>query len=134
MKAIKTGLIKMVSIIAILGMVLVGLPGERLATAAGNPVPVQYYYVPFPEPQLLLGLQAIEFGGSGSAPTDPMTSYISIAAIAEGRLSTSTSGRTATTQTSPIQATCTAWQTLAGLKSGATATHPTARRQGSGAT
>ena len=54
--------------------------------AQTNPVPVQCFYVPFPEDQLLQGLQAIEFGGPGNAPADPVTTYISIAAIADGTI------------------------------------------------
>ncbi len=45
--------------------------------------PVQYFYVPFPEGQLLQGLQAIESGGAAHAPVSPITSDISIAAVAD---------------------------------------------------
>ncbi|MBY0280140.1 hypothetical protein K2Z84_32810 [Candidatus Binatia bacterium] len=51
---------------------------------AANPTPVQLFYVPFPEDQLLQGLQAIESGGSGSTPTNPVTTYVSIAVVADG--------------------------------------------------
>src|SRR5262245_28797372 len=53
---------------------------------AANPTPVQLFYVPFPEDQLLQGLQAIEAGGSGTAPTNPVTSLVSIAAAADGTI------------------------------------------------
>ncbi|MCX6028636.1 MAG: hypothetical protein NT169_04945 [Chloroflexi bacterium] len=56
------------------------------APAAANPAPVQLFYVPFPEDQLLTGLQAIESGGSGNAPTDPVQTYISIAAVANNTI------------------------------------------------
>ncbi len=65
----------------IFALVLVTL-GQTNPAAAANPTPVQYFYVPFPEDQLLAGLQAIELGGSESAPVDPVQTYISIAAIA----------------------------------------------------
>src|SRR5690606_33681493 len=39
-----------------------------------------------PEDQLLQGLQAIENGGPSNAPTNPMTTYISIAAVANGTI------------------------------------------------
>lgn len=50
---------------------------------AANPPPVQTFYVPFPEDQLLLGLRGIT---GTSTPTNPMTSYISIAAVADGTI------------------------------------------------
>ncbi|HRL78145.1 MAG TPA: hypothetical protein PK440_18510, partial [Candidatus Accumulibacter phosphatis] len=48
-------------------------------TDSVNPVPVQLFYVPFPEDQLLQGL--LTLSGS-SSPTNPMQTYISIAASA----------------------------------------------------
>jgi uncharacterized repeat protein (TIGR01451 family) len=65
------------------GLVLAGLTTQALAA---NPAPVQTFYVPFPESQLLTGLQAIESGGSGAAPVNPMTTYISISAAAAGTI------------------------------------------------
>jgi len=59
--------------------------GARPVSAA-NPVPSQYFYVPFPEDQLLAGLQAIESGGSGSTPANPVTVYISIAPLANNTI------------------------------------------------
>ena len=56
-------------------------PVAMAAGTAGDP-PVQFFYVPFPEAQLLLGLQTIASGGSGATPADPMQTYISIAAVA----------------------------------------------------
>src|SRR5689334_23017446 len=53
---------------------------------AANPTPVQLFYVPFPEDQLLQGLQAIESGGPSAAPTNPVTTYVSIAVVANGTL------------------------------------------------
>jgi hypothetical protein len=53
---------------------------------AANPAPVQLFYMPFPEDQLLTGLQAIESGGSGNTPVSPVTTYISIAAVANGTI------------------------------------------------
>lgn len=60
--------------------------GAQLPASAANPPPVQLFYLPFPEDQLLQGLQAIEFSGSGVVPTDPVWVYISIAAIANNTL------------------------------------------------
>ncbi|MCW5558496.1 MAG: DUF11 domain-containing protein, partial [Verrucomicrobiae bacterium] len=54
--------------------------------SAANPVPAQFFYVPFPEDQLLAGLQAIESGGSGSTPVNPVTVYISIASLANNTI------------------------------------------------
>ncbi|MBO3704992.1 MAG: DUF11 domain-containing protein, partial [Candidatus Accumulibacter sp.] len=54
--------------------------GESATTAftdSANPAPVQLFYVPFPEDQLLAGLQAIT---GDTAPTNPMQTYVSIAA------------------------------------------------------
>jgi uncharacterized repeat protein (TIGR01451 family) len=51
---------------------------------AANPTPVQLFYVPFPEDQLLQALQAIESGGPSAAPSNPVTTYISIAVVANG--------------------------------------------------
>ena len=72
----------------LMAMVLMSvlLAGAQLPASAANPPPVQLFYVPFPEDQLLLGLQAIEFGGPGIVPTDPVWVYISIAAIANNTL------------------------------------------------
>lgn len=64
---------------------LLTLLGASTALAA-NPTPVQLFYVPFPEGQLLQGLQAIESGGSGNTPTSPITTYVSIAAVANGTI------------------------------------------------
>jgi uncharacterized repeat protein (TIGR01451 family) len=53
------------------------------ATArAANPTPAQLFYVPFPEDQLLQGLQAI----NSDDPENPVTSYVSIAAVANGTI------------------------------------------------
>jgi hypothetical protein len=61
------------------------LVGSGMAVAA-NPTPAQLFYVPFPEGQLLQGLQAIELGGPSAAPTDPVTTLISLAAVADGTI------------------------------------------------
>ncbi|WP_321418390.1 SdrD B-like domain-containing protein [uncultured Methanomethylovorans sp.] len=55
-------------------------------SAAGYPVPVQFFYVPIPEDQHLLALKTIESGGSGTDPGEPMQSYISISAIADNTI------------------------------------------------
>ncbi len=49
---------------------------------AANPTPVQLFYVPFPEDQLLQGLQGI----NASDPISPVTTYISIAAVASNTI------------------------------------------------
>lgn len=46
-----------------------------------NPVPVQFFYVPLPENQILQALQTINTNGTAS--TNPVQTYISIAAIAD---------------------------------------------------
>ncbi|WP_287463411.1 hypothetical protein, partial [Accumulibacter sp.] len=46
-------------------------------TDSANPAPVQLFYVPFPEDQLLAGLQSIS---GNTTPTNPMQTYVSIAA------------------------------------------------------
>ena len=51
-----------------------------------NPTPVQLFYVPFPENQLLASLQTIESGGPSVAPSNPMQTYISISAIANNTI------------------------------------------------
>src|SRR5258705_5001089 len=53
---------------------------------AVNPAPVQVFYMPFPEDQLLTGLQAIESGGPSAAPTNPVTTYISLAAVSSNTI------------------------------------------------
>ena len=55
-------------------------------TLAANSVPVQFFYVPFPENQLLQGLQAIESGSVAANPVSPVTTYISLAAIAHNTI------------------------------------------------
>ena len=65
-----------------------GAVAAVLLTAAGalaqNPPPVQYYYLPFPEDQVLTALQAIAVNNTQSqyTPKDPIQSYISLAVFA----------------------------------------------------
>ena len=47
---------------------------------------MQLFYVPSPEDQLLQRLQAIESGGPSTAPSSPITDFISIAAVADGTI------------------------------------------------
>jgi uncharacterized repeat protein (TIGR01451 family) len=54
--------------------------------AGPNPPPVQLYYVPEPEDQLLQALQSIETGGPSTAPSSPVTNYISIAISGSGTI------------------------------------------------
>jgi uncharacterized repeat protein (TIGR01451 family) len=54
--------------------------------AGPNPPPVQLYYVPEPEDQLLQALQSIENGGPSTAPSSPVTNYISIAISGSGTI------------------------------------------------
>jgi hypothetical protein len=58
------------------------LLGGGVALAV-NPTPVQLFYVPFPEDQLLQGLQAI---ANSATPTNPVQTYISIAAVANNTI------------------------------------------------
>lgn len=57
-----------------------------LTATAFAVAPVQTFYVPFPEAQLLQGLQAIAATGDGSTPANPMSTYVSIAAAAGGTI------------------------------------------------
>jgi len=73
------GLIPLVTAMA-LAVLLTLAPA--LASAAGNPPAVQTFYIPFPEDQLLAGLKAIDAGNVSTDPANPMTTYISLAAVA----------------------------------------------------
>jgi uncharacterized repeat protein (TIGR01451 family) len=64
-------------------LVILALAGARVW---GVNAPSLTFYVPFPEADQLTGLMAVESGGGGDAPASPMTSYISIAAIASGTI------------------------------------------------
>ncbi len=55
------------------------------AQAASVPM-VQYFYVPFPEEQILAMLTAVENGGPSAAPTEPITTYVTITAVADGTI------------------------------------------------
>ncbi len=64
-------------------------PSVQIATASftdNNPLPVQFFYVPKPEDQLLLALQTIENGGPSANPINPVQTYVSIAATAGGTI------------------------------------------------
>jgi uncharacterized repeat protein (TIGR01451 family) len=54
-----------------------------VAQAAPAPL-VQFFYVPFPEDQLLAMMSAVTVGSPSPGPTEPMTSYITITAVADG--------------------------------------------------
>jgi hypothetical protein len=49
---------------------------------AVNPPPVQLFYVPFPEDQLLQGLRGI----NAANPTNPVTTYIALSVVANGTI------------------------------------------------
>uniref|UniRef100_UPI0005596DEB DUF7507 domain-containing protein n=1 Tax=Desulfatiglans anilini TaxID=90728 RepID=UPI0005596DEB len=51
---------------------------------AANPAPVQLFYVPIPEDQLLTALQSLQ--STGDEPENPVQTYVSIAAIADNTL------------------------------------------------
>ena len=72
----------LLAVVAAATLVAISAVPERGA-AQTNPVPVQTFYVPFPEDQLLLGLRGIT---GTTVPTNPMTTYISVAAIADGTI------------------------------------------------
>ncbi|MBK7865850.1 MAG: hypothetical protein IPJ75_02000 [Ignavibacteriales bacterium] len=55
--------------------------GTTVQAQTPNQVPVQFFYVPIPEDQLLLTLQTV-LSGQGTAVTNPVQTYISIAAVA----------------------------------------------------
>ncbi|MDP3444496.1 MAG: hypothetical protein Q8T08_16680, partial [Ignavibacteria bacterium] len=44
-----------------------------------NPVPVQFFYVPLPEEQILQALQTVNTSSGGITSTNPVQTYISIA-------------------------------------------------------
>jgi len=67
--------------VRILGLTLAALLLNASGALALNPTPAQLFYVPFPEGQLLQGLQSIN-----GAASNPMTTYISIAAVAPGTI------------------------------------------------
>jgi uncharacterized repeat protein (TIGR01451 family) len=73
------------AVVLLFGLVVAALLGLGLAPAA-MAMPVQFFYVPFPEDQLLAMLTAVELGGSGNAPAEPITSYITITAVASGTI------------------------------------------------
>lgn len=75
----------MVAVLVVLALSLM-TGGQLVAAANPNPAPVQFFYVPFPEDQLLLGLQTIESGGPSTAPTNPVTTYVSIAAVSSNTI------------------------------------------------
>ncbi len=64
---------------------IVGLLGAAPPAYAATP-PVQFFYVPFPEDQLLPALAAIDAGNSSADPVSPMTTYVSMTAIANGTI------------------------------------------------
>jgi uncharacterized repeat protein (TIGR01451 family) len=65
------------------GLLLATVLGLGFAPAvlAANPDPVQYYYVPFTEDQLLTAFDAVN-----TAAVTPITNYITITAVASGTL------------------------------------------------
>ncbi len=58
----------------------VSIPWQVQAQSS-NPVPVQFFYVPLPEDQLFQVLQTVQ-DGEGTPVSNPMQTYISIAALA----------------------------------------------------
>ncbi len=49
-------------------------------------MPVQFFYVPLPENELLTFFRAVENGGPSDAPTEPITGYVTITAVADGTI------------------------------------------------
>lgn len=49
-------------------------------------MPVQFFYVPLPENQLLTFFTAVENGGPSDAPAGPITGYVTITAVADGTI------------------------------------------------
>ncbi len=84
-RAPRAGAVALRTIVVAIVAALAVVAGGRSALAA-NPPPVQVFYVPFPEDQLLQAFQTIAAGGSGTTPTNPVTTYISIAAAANGTI------------------------------------------------
>ena len=67
------------------GMALATILGLGMASSA-QAMPVQFFYVPLPEDQLLTFFTAVENGGPSNAPTEPITSYITITAVADNTI------------------------------------------------
>ncbi|MCP5249776.1 MAG: hypothetical protein H6942_14785 [Candidatus Accumulibacter sp.] len=63
--------------------VLTGAVAQTTFTDSANPPPVQIFYVPETEPQLLQALQGIT---GNTVPSSPITNYISLAAVANGTI------------------------------------------------
>ncbi|OFW61941.1 MAG: hypothetical protein A2133_07000 [Actinobacteria bacterium RBG_16_64_13] len=63
------------------GLVLATVLGLGM-TSGALAMPVQFFYVPLPEDQLLTFFTAVENGGAGSPPAEPITSYVTITAVA----------------------------------------------------
>ena len=66
----------------VFALVLACDPGMGLASSA-QAMPVQFFYVPFPEDQLLTCLHGGRTRGPSNAPAEPITSYITITAVAD---------------------------------------------------
>jgi uncharacterized repeat protein (TIGR01451 family) len=67
-----------------LAFVLLGAVGLAPSAQAASIPLVQFFYVPFPEDQVLAMLKAVQVGGGGSVPIEPVTSYVTITAVANG--------------------------------------------------
>ena len=66
-------------------LVLAALLTLGFASSA-SAMPVQFFYVPLPENQLLTFFTAVENGGPSAAPTEPITSYVTMTAVADGTI------------------------------------------------
>jgi uncharacterized repeat protein (TIGR01451 family) len=67
------------------GLILAAVLALGLASNA-QAMPVQFFYVPLPENQLLTFFTGVELGGPSNAPTEPITGYITITAVADNTI------------------------------------------------
>ena len=75
--------IRGVGVVVVIWAALMTALAVTEAAALPNPPPVQFFYLPYPEDQLLTALQAIT---GNSTPTNPVTTYVSIAAVANNTI------------------------------------------------
>ena len=64
------------------GLILATLLGLVMAPSA-QAAPVQFYYIPFPEAQLLTAFRSV---AGDTTPSSPITSYITITAVGNGTI------------------------------------------------
>jgi len=58
-----------------------GITPKKVDAQTTKPVPIQFFYVPLPEEQILQSLQTLNTNGTSSV--NPVQTYISISSIAD---------------------------------------------------